>query len=372
MGNTVYRAFITIQPGLEPWLAEELAELGCEEGRQLLGGIELRLDTAQLWTVAHRCRLGESLRVRIGRFDARSFEALAQGLEKLPWVAYVPRGTAPRVQATAHKSRLYHSDALAERSLAAIRERLGAKGPPGDDATLVFVRLDHDRAEVSVDASGERLHKRGWREHVVRGSLRETLAAACLRIGGVGEAPVIWDPFCGSGTLLLEALTRRAGGVARRGFAFEAWPSHDGAAYQAWLDGHPIAAYPEGLRLFGSDSSARAIEAAENNLAALLLPRAGVRLARGDFEEIAADIPAGAVVTNIPYGRQVGTQAALNRDFARLGALLRRRVDLDPVVVLSGSPSFPKASGLKWTRLVAFRNQGVPVEILRLQRRSRS
>lgn len=375
MGATRYRIFVAVTPGLEQLLEQELGELkiGLSGAIRERGGIELSGDQQGLWRVACCSRLAESIRVRIGRpFVARSFEQL-QHVTRLPWAAFLDRsGPWPRVKVTCHKSRLHHSGAVAQRIGEALAGRLGLDGAEartGMPGPTIFARLVRDRVQLSVDASGELLHRRGYRISTGRAPLRETLAAACLRAAGYlsqsGDAP-LWDPFCGTGTIVLEAqdaITGRWPGI-RRAFAFERWPTHDAEAFDAFKAGLNRRDQPA-ARVIGSDLDQRQLDAAVRNARRADLEHHVTWLA-GDFEEVEQKIPEGAwILTNPPYGPRCGGRG-LGELYRRFGELLRRRSDLSTnTFVLSGHPAFRSRTRMDWKTVLAFGNQGVPVELVR-------
>jgi len=391
---TLYRLFVSITPGLEPLLAQELTDLGIgAKQTSVTGGMELMGDRQCLWRLCRDSRLAESVRVRLGPpFAARSFDDLLAGLGRLPWAAYLQRGGAlPEVRVTCHHSRLYHSGAVAQRVVQVLTDRVGCQDQGGDAADRVHVRLERDQVQVSVDASGELLHRRGYRLHVGQAPLRETLAAACLRAAAYthtshlahpsppvghqrsaphsGEAPplrALWDPFCGAGTLVLEALAMAAGIApgAQRRFAFERWPTHDARAYADWLAESPVPdAVPPSLRLFASDRDPRELEAARANARAAEL-ETHLTLSEGDFQQVAPQIPAGTgIITNPPYGKRLPGEPDL---YPRLGELLRQRPDLRPVHLLTAVRGLGRLTDCKWEAVLSFSNRGLPVRLLRL------
>jgi putative N6-adenine-specific DNA methylase len=404
MSATRLTLFVGVTPRLEHLLAEELRALGFElKPERVKGGVEVVATPQALWRLAHWTRLAESIRVRLGAFQAHNFDQLRKGLVKLPWSAYFPRGSAPTVEVVCKKSTLYHSDAVSEQAAAAIRDRLAlapsaasAADAPPVPPSAVHIRLIHNVAQVSVDAVGEDLlHRRGWRQHIGRAPLRETLAAALLAAAARAdqadpsnlsdtEAPastptapaVLWDPFCGSGTLPIEHTLRAMGWpaipAAGRGFAFQAWPTHDALEYQTFRASLPPCALPEDLRdgplAIGSDIDPDAVRAAHANADA-----AGVsaltRFVIGDFDAVAASIPLGAmVVSNLPYGQRLEDDSALIGALRRFGALLRRRADLRPVVVINGHPQLLPLTALPWQPVLSMSNRGLRVEVLSLPR----
>jgi putative N6-adenine-specific DNA methylase len=372
MEATRYRIFAAVTPGLEELLVRELSDLGLPPPRRRRGGVELQGERRALWRIACCSRLAESLRVRLGQsFRAVSFDELRQGAAKQPWAAYLSRGSLlPLVRVTCQRSRLYHSQAVAERVADVLSQRLSCVDPGAESGSegrsTVFVRLVRDRVQLSVDASGVLLHRRGYRTHVGPAPLRETLAAACLAVAGyAGETP-LWDPFCGAGTVPLEALAISSGrhpGTERR-FAFEEWPTHDAAAFDGFR-AELSRPSERRARITGSDSDARALQAAADNAARGRLA-GGVDWQQGDFEEVGASVASGTmIVTNPPYGRRLDRGSRLPETYARFGELLRRRPELGPVLVLSGNRAFVKSTRLRWREVLAFKNRGLPVRLLR-------
>ncbi len=378
MSPSSLTVFVGVTPGLESLLAEELRELGFDAHGGTTAGVEFVTTHQGLWDLALRSRLAESLRVRLKRFPAYNFNELEKRLATLPWAAYFPRESAPAVLSTTRRSALFHTDAINERAALAIATRLARGDAPSKDAVVppstVHIRFVRDKAQVSIDAAGELLHKRGYRTHVGAAPLRETLAAACLRAAGVQRGDRLWDPFCGSGTLPIEAASHALGLPApvNRTFAFESWPIHDA---DSWTEAQTrlrdaaqtaIAGADASLWI-GSDINPKEVEAATHNAQTAGLAQL-CRFETGDVVDVAKKIPEGtAIVTNLPYGQRTGGSKGIATTFARFGDLLRQRQDLRPVTVLNGHQSFRTATGLKWEEVLSFSNRGVPVELLRLK-----
>lgn len=365
-GSTSYLLFVACSPGLEELLRAELGEWGLA-GRIRPGGVELRSDRVGLWTACLYSRLAESVRVRLKPFVAKDFAALEHELERLPWRAYLPRGSPVEVRVTCRASRLWHSDAVAERIARVLFERAGVTVDPAAPQK-VYARLERDRVQVSIDAGGERLHRRGYRKHVVEASLRETLAAALVRSAEsiAGETGVLWDPFCGAGTLALEWLEAKLGRIAgvRRRFAFESWPTHDATAYAAWLESLPrvpVASNGKKWLAIGSDRAERAIAAARANAARAELT-SSCRWLVGDFEQVVEEIPQGALVlSNPPYGVRARKIDRRGTVLDRLGRLLERRRDLRPVILLLPRGEQLEVAGVRLSELFRTSNGGLAV-----------
>jgi putative N6-adenine-specific DNA methylase len=374
-----FRYFVAVSPGLESLLLAELDRLGIS-GKITPGGVEVSGSIETLWAIHHGSRLAESVRVRLRPFDATSFAQLEQGLKRLPWHAYLRSGFPFDISVTSQNSRLYHTDAIAERVRRVIDEcsrtrdastiHLGQGIDPSQTGSMeqrLHVRLMRDAVQVSIDASGERLHRRGYRTHVGHAPLRETLAAAAIQLlldmRPSGSVVTLWDPCCGSGTLLGEWLLMCSHALPcqTRSFAFESWPIHDRRGYLDWLEQRPPPqAAPLDCQGFGSDIEARSIAAARHNLA-----RAGVAqrctLHAQDFRDVVRRIPPNtAVATNLPYGVRLQDNKTASRLFIALDQLLHTRSDLRPVVVLD-TIAPPNQAHCSWHRAATFANGGLRV-----------
>lgn len=384
--------FAVAAPGLEPLVAAELAALGITATAER-GGAAWDGTLAELYTANLHLRTASRILARVGQFRARTFPELERYAARLPWAEYIAPGRAVQLRVSCHKSKLYHEKAVAERVRGAIERAVGTLGTaangrdtgdrvavPGtpdeeDDgahAQLVVVRFHYDRCTISMDSSGALLHRRGYRQELARAPLRETLAAALLLASGwPGDAPLV-DPFCGSGTIPIEAalLTRRiAPGLAYppgepRGYAFQEWPGYDA---KLWDDVvararaliRPAAAAP----ILGSDRDAGAIAAATANA-----ERAGVL---GDLELDVRPLSAlepppgvGWLVTNPPYGVRVGERAPLRDLYAALGKLARQRLQGWHLTLLSADRGLERQVGIPLEPALETRNGGIAVRVV--------
>lgn len=354
-----FDAFAIAAPGLEPVVAAELKALRASGARVrgtrvIEGGVEFPADHELLYTANLQLRAASRVIVRLATFRATSFAELERRGRRVPWDVIVPSGGRVRLRVTCRKSRLYHSDGVAERLLGAIEHRTGAtlasptaaktpigRDPPEDDETgsqLFVVRLDRDQCTISADTSGAHLHQRGYRTAVTEAPLRETLGASLVLGAGWDDRTPLVDPFCGSGTIPIEAalMARRIAPGKHRSFRFLEWPGFDPAVWDRVraraLEGERPSA---GVPILGSDRSRWAIRAATDNA-----ERAGVasdvRFQRAEITEVnpPGDEP-GWFLTNPPYGVRLGERDELRQLYADLGDVLRERFDGWHVGVLS-------------------------------------
>lgn len=391
---TTYDCFAIAAPGLETLVAHELATLGVTDAKAVPGGVEFRADAARLAAVQLRTRTASRLIVRLATFKAKAFHELERAARQVEWSRILPAGAAFRLRVTCRKSKLYHSDAVAERVAAAIVR--GVKGAtfadgsePDDDrgdvaeaaravvklpptesglpAQLFIVRFDHDECTISADASGELLHRRGYRLAVGRAPLRETLAAAML-IGAEWDptTPLV-DPMCGSGTLPIEAamIARRIAPGLARAFAAEWWPETPGGVWAAARLTAKKEILPKApAPIVGADRDEGAIANALANA-----KRVGVL---GDVEFRCAALsalevpesPRGLLIANPPYGVRVGESQPLRDLFARLGQVARERCDGWRVALLSADRALDAQTRLPFTQVLATSNGGIAVRLV--------
>ncbi|MFW6241912.1 MAG: THUMP domain-containing class I SAM-dependent RNA methyltransferase [Thermodesulfobacteriota bacterium] len=314
--------FAATAPGLEKLCFDELTAppLSIKHARAIAGGVEFRGRLTDAWLANLHLRTANRVLMRITEFRARGFPELERRLSEIPWELYLCPGTPPEMSVSVARSRLYHKGAVAERFAVGIGKRFQAlgggvpSGPAGEISQRLFIRALEDRFTVSIDSSGELLHKRGWKPDVGRAPMRETLAAAALVLAGYdGREPLI-DPMCGAGTFSLEAALMASATPPglRRDFAFMGWPSF---RPHRWGHLRREAAdrslpHPPAPSIHASDRTPEAAEALQTAVETAGLADF-VRVTRRDFfhikpEEV-ADGP-GLVVLNPPYGVRMGSR----------------------------------------------------------------
>ncbi len=223
--------FLAASPGLEPYLADEAAEIGLPDPRPVPGGVTVTGGWPEVWRANLDLRGASAVLARIAAFPARSLGELDRGIRAIDWSEHLAWGVPVRVEVTTRRTRL-QTRAAAPRIERAIRDGFGAR-IDAEAPVNVKVRIAGDTAQVSLDTSGEGLHKRGHKTWVGKAPMRETMAALLLRAAGYrGDCPVV-DPMCGSGTFVIEAAEIAAGlqPGRDRSFAFEHLARFDPAAF---------------------------------------------------------------------------------------------------------------------------------------------
>ena len=365
-----YETYVQVTPSLERVLIDEAIGVGLitdeAKARPDRGGVSLNLDPAAVMRANLSLRTASRVLLRLGTFPAASVEMLYDRARKLPWEVHLGFHTGYTLHVTARGSNLQAGDEVANTVASAVSRHmreLGLYPKQTEAAPLEFhVRILNDYCTISLDTSGELLHRRGFRRHVHAAPVRETLAAAMVLTGlaGMDEPPdVIVDPFCGSGTLLMEAADVLQGlpPGRERTFAFEqaAWfrpgrwrevqrqaeraagsvtdVATEGPDAESASTDDPVAAVAAGAavaaaplpKLLGFDFDPQALAAARANLASeayRAVELAEADSTRLDFGSLGAK--RGLVVSNLPYGVRLGeerTAAETTRRFlAQLAA----------------------------------------------------
>jgi putative N6-adenine-specific DNA methylase len=364
-GDDGLECYAVTAPGLEAVTAAELSALGLAHGGAEEGGVSFRAALPGLYLANLWLRTASRVLVRLASFEAKGFPELERHARKAPWRDFLGPGATAVFRVTSKKSKLYHAGAIEERLGRAVGS---ADGHTGSALTQEFiVRVSRDRFTISADSSGNLLHQRGYRLATAKAPLRETLAAAMLLGAGWNPRTPLVDPFCGSGTIPIEAalLARRIPPGRRRSFAFMDWPAFDAAAWQALLDRADGEALPTApAPIVGADRDAGAIRASIANA-----ERAGVL---GDITFLQAPLsslqpPAGPglLVTNPPYGVRVGEADRLRDLYARLGAVLQQRFAGWTAAMLSANRSLERQTRSSWEEIWRTRNGGIPVRLVR-------
>lgn len=340
-----FEIFIVTSPGLESVLCAEAREKGFREPTPVKGGVTVKGGWPEVWRANLEIRGAGRVLARIGAFRAFHLAQLDKRARRFAWRETLRPDVPIRVEASCKGSRIYHAGAAAQRIERAIREELGAQASP-EAEVVIKARIDDDLCTISIDTSGESLHKRSHKEAVGKAPMRETLASLFLRQCGYdGTHPVV-DPMCGSGTFVIEAAEIAAGlnpGRSRR-FAFEQLASFDEAAWQRLRGtGKGI---NSAVRFYGSDRDAGAVSMSRANA-----ERAGVAEMTEFRQHAISDLvppdgPPGLVIVNPPYGARIGDKKPLYGLYHALGHTLLSRFSGWRVGLVTSDASLASTSGL--------------------------
>lgn len=378
--------FAVASPGLEAVVHAELRAFEGKGGltacRAVPGGSECHASEDAVRVLLPRLRVTTRVWRRLATVRARAFGELERKWVALPWADFLAPGQAVRVEASVHRCRLHHTGALKQRLLQAAAAALGhpvlgAQGDGGGDGSLadaapaeadgetappalrVLVRGEDDAFTVSVDASGDRLNVRGYRQEIGKAPLRETLAAGLLALLGWTPEEALVDPMCGSGTLPIEAALLALGHLPpRQAFAMDAWPCRQSVRLPAIVEEQPTPGRT--LRIWGFDRDDNVLGRAQRNAV-----RAGVQahvvFRPAAFETLQPPCPPGLLVFNPPYGHRLSSDG---RAFVRLAAVLAQTWKGWRAGVLVPAGAKLAAPGLTEMLRHPLRNGGLATELV--------
>jgi putative N6-adenine-specific DNA methylase len=363
--HRILQLFAVTAPGLEEVCARELAALGLAASEVVPGGVGFSGGLREIYLANLWLRTASRILVRVAAFRCRSFPELFQATAHLPWGQFVKPGHRVRVKAVSHRSRVFHTDRIIESVTAGVERALGPPAAPvGRGEQLVLARFSEDLCQLSIDTSGDLLHRRGYREEAAHAPLRETLAAGVLHLLGWNGREALVDPCCGSGTFPIEAalLAARIPPGARRDFAFMAWPGFRPGLWQALITGAAGLREEPTVSIRGSDQDSLAVAAATRNAA-----RAGidplVRLETAELAELRLPPGPGLLLCNPPYGERLGADQDLEPLYRTLGAVFRRAGAGWRCAFLTPRRDLAQATGLNPRPLARLRNGGLEIEL---------
>ena len=337
--------------GLERPIADELLSFGaedvrCENGRVLFSGEEDILAAANI-----RSRYAERVLILVGEFEAHTFDELFEGVKALAWERYIGKKDAFPVKGYSLNSGLFSVRDCQAIIKKAVVDRLSSRyhlnwfGETGAVHQIQFA-LMNDRASLMLDTSGQGLHKRGYRPAANAAPIKETLAAALCEFSRLKHYHTLYDPMCGSGTIVIEGALHalnRAPGLNRK-FAAESWEQTDG---RIWAQVRGIARSLERTDIdfqgVGTDIDPEALEIAKINA-----ERAGVaelvRFYKADARRFDNSAPNGTVITNPPYGERLLDVQTVEKLYRDLGKVFTRKHGWS-YSVITADEDFEKAFG---------------------------
>ena len=333
--------------GLEAVVKRELLALGFKDLKTSEGQVEFKARVDDIPTVNLWLRSSDRVLLKMGQFKALTFDELFEGTKALPWGNWITEDGKFTVTGTAVKSTLGSVRACQSIVKKAVVENLKAKyhtewfQENGPEFTIK-IAMRKDVALLTIDTSGSGLNRRGYRVHAGEAALKETMASALVQLSFYSPERLLIDPFCGSGTILIEAAmqARKMASGLNREFASEEWPAVHPNAWKVARRKARLAALPAGgLKIFGYDLDHEMIHASQRNA-----QEAGVAddivFEQKDVKELWIDKPYGLVISNPPYGVKLGDYQELNQIYISLHKTFRKKKGWS-VYMLTADKKFP-------------------------------
>jgi putative N6-adenine-specific DNA methylase len=368
--------FATCGRGIEPVLAGELHELGALDVEPGRGGVRFRGDRALLYRANLWLRTAVRVLWPILEADVDSPDELYEAVRTLDWSRFLTPEHTLAVDCNVRDSHITHSQYAARRVKDAICdqfvERCGRRPSVDPQTPLVGLNLHvyRDHAILSLDASGESLHKRGYRPIQTRAPLNEALAAALILLTGWRGAVPFVDPLCGAGTLPIEAAwlaLRRPPGLTRKRFGFMGWMDYDVRLWTALRDEARRGVLHElPAPVIGSDVRVDALFLADRNARAAGIGNL-LRFERRDVRDFTPPPgPPGVILCNPPYGERLGEEKELRPLYRLLGEVFRRRCAGWEAWVFTGSQRLAWELVREPAASVALFNGRIPCRLLKV------
>ncbi len=361
--------YVAAIPGTERALCEELRELGFASVRLNRGGIPFRGEWRDGWRACLQSRIAQRIQFLVHRFPAPSNDALYDGVRSIDWSPYITHAQTISVGAVVQASHITHSGFAAlkvkDAIVDSVRTPRGRRPSVSKDSpdVRVFLYLANDKAALYLDMSGEPLSRRGYRSLAGEAPLRETLAAAMLRMAGWDCETPLMDPMCGSGTIPIEAAMWAADvapGISRKQFGFERWArfsDEDRDELRAMRGSLRSNSSARRVRIVGTDIDSTVLEIARANAR-----MAGVRLSfrQASVADLRPSGSSGFAIMNPPYG----VRLEKDRDLVRQVATSVMRLHGWRVVLLAGSKDYEKAISAKPARTYRLPNGNINCDLL--------
>ncbi|MDA3862217.1 MAG: class I SAM-dependent RNA methyltransferase [Melioribacteraceae bacterium] len=367
--------FAQVPGQMEELCEAELIELGAKKTKVAYRGIFFSADKSVLYKINYMSRLTSRVLAPVISFYCKDTKVLRNKAFEIKWDTFFPIDKTFSITASVSNSKIKNSLAASQYMKDGIvdyfRSVSDGKRPDVnvENPDIRFnLHIEDDEATISIDTSGQSLHKRGYRLIAGDAPMQETLAAALIRESKWNGEKPLWDCMCGSGTILAEALMhycRIPAQILRTNFGFFYLPDYSEDTWNKVKDecDNKMRPLPKGL-ISGSDMSDVVLETARENLSHLLYSEA-IELSCKKFQDV-EHFENGLLVTNPPYGIRIGTNAEVKILYKELGDFLKQKCKGTTAFIYTGDPSLRKSIGLKTTRRIPLVNgklEGILMQI---------
>ena len=352
--------------GLEEVLAQELVELGANNVQIQRRAVSFTGDKRMLYTANFCLRTASRVLLPIATFKAKKADEIYEQVKTIDWAQYMTSKTTFQIDATVYSDLFHHSQFITYRVKDAIadwwmeHEGVRPNVRLTDPDLYINLHIAGDSITLSLDSSGESLHKRGYRVANTQAPINEALAAGMLLLAGWKGQSDFYDPMCGSGTLLIEAalIARNiAPGIYRKGFAFEKWANFDADLFEdVYSDDSRERDFTH--KIYGSDAGFYAVQTATKNIqSANLQHDIEIKQIRIEELRLAEKNTEGALVMmNPPYGERLSQDKNVQRLYQDIGSTLKHQFSGATAWIISSNEEALKCVGLRPAKRIRLMN----------------
>ena len=360
---TTYSLFVTCPRGLEAPLSQELEQLKCQDIRAVDGGVACKGGMEQVYRINLHSRTASRVLLRLTKSGYRNEQDIYKAAKNIRWTDWFDLEQTFKVKVEGKRAQVKSLDFVGLKIKDAVcdvfRDACGAR--PSVDKIRPDIRIhafiDERDIQIFIDTSGEALFKRGYRQDTGEAPMRENLAAGLLLLAGYDGTQPFQDPFCGSGTIVIEAAwiaTRRAPGLMRR-FGFEKLKNFDAALWKKLQHEAETQIRPAPAPISGSDNDRHMIRAAVANAQAAEVDTF-VRFEVKDAQDTRPNGEGGILISNPPYGVRLAEVQALQALYPQLGAWLKQHYAGWLAGMFTGDRDMPKFMRLSPKRKIPLYN----------------
>jgi len=354
--------------GLEAIVADEIKSLGYQDIKVENGKVEFTTDLSAIPRTNLWLRTADRIRLKIGEFKAKTFDELFEKTKALPWEEWIPENGEFPVEGKSVKSTLFSVPDCQAIVKKAVVEKMKLKykknwfeetGP----LYKIEVALLKDKATLTIDTTGPGLHKRGYRDWISKAPLKETMAAALIKLARWNPERPLIDPFCGSGTIPIEAalIGKNIAPGMEREFVSEAWPN---IPRQLWRDAraetHDLAQYDRKIEIIGSDIDHDVLKVAKRNAVEAGLEE-DISFLHMPMKDLTSTLQYGAIICNPPYGERLSDRREVERLYTQMGVVFSK-LDTWSYYVLTSDERFESLFGKEATKKRKLYNGNIKVD----------
>jgi len=360
---TTYSLFVTCPRGLEAPLSQELEQLKCQDIRAVDGGVACKGGMEQVYRINLHSRTASRVLLRLTKSGYRSEQDIYKAAKNIRWTDWFDLEQTFKVKVEGKRAQVKSLDFVGLKIKDAVcdvfRDACGARPSVGKIRPDIRIHafIDERDIQIFIDTSGEALFKRGYRQDTGEAPMRENLAAGLLLLAGYDGTQPFQDPFCGSGTIVIEAAwiaTRRAPGLMRR-FGFEKLKNFDAALWKKLQHEAETQIRPAPAPISGSDNDRHMIRAAVANAQAAEVDTF-VRFEVKDAQDTRPNGDGGILISNPPYGVRLAEVQALQALYPQLGAWLKQHYAGWLAGMFTGDRDMPKFMRLSPKRKIPLYN----------------